>query len=198
MTVANVVIQQFTGASPTKTTVTTPRLSTSDSAAPGTANPIPIPAAGFSYSYWMTLHLTIAAMNSATVLNNHKFYSDGTVAWTFGSGGGLLICKKSTGDNGVPVASYQIAAGTPGTTGIYTDVTSTGHAYYDVDSSNHAAPVSVATYTTGSMLTIDTGDHITAEGFKGTVLQCKVDTAANGAARGAQAAETLTYQYDEV
>ena len=45
MAVATLVVQQFTGAAPTKTTVTTPRLSTSDSAAPGTANPIPIPDA---------------------------------------------------------------------------------------------------------------------------------------------------------
>jgi len=74
MAVATLAVQQFTGAGPTKTTVTTPRLSTSDAYNPGTSNPIPIPVSGFNYSYWMTLHLTITAINDATLLNNHKFY----------------------------------------------------------------------------------------------------------------------------
>ena len=198
MAVATVVIQQFTGASPTKTTVTTPRMSTTDSAAPGTTYPIPIPASSFNYSYWMTLHLTITAFNQATLLNNHQFYSDGSIGWNYGSGGGLLICHKSTGDNGVPVASYQIAAGTQGTTGYSSDDVTNGHAYYKSGSSNHATPASVGSYTSGSTLLIDSTSHTTAEGFAGVVLQAKVDTAANGATRGAQAAETLTFQYDEV
>jgi len=54
MAVADLVVQQFTGAGPTKDTVTTPRLSTMDDDAPGTANPLPIPAAGITFSYWMT------------------------------------------------------------------------------------------------------------------------------------------------
>jgi hypothetical protein len=198
MAVATVVVQQWTGAGPTKTTVTVPRMSTSDSAAPGTANPIPIPAASFNFSFWMSLFLTITAMNAATLINNHKFYSDGSVGWTTGSGGGLLVCKKSTGDNGLPGASYLIATGTVGTTGYDSDDVTNGHTYYKSGTANHAVPVSVATYTSGSMLTIDSGDHTIAEAFKGVVLQAKIDTVANGAVRGVQTAETLTFTYDEV
>ena len=94
MAVATVVVQQFTGVTPTKTTVTVPRMSTSDSAAPGTANPLPIPGAGITFSFWMTLHLTITAINDATLLNNHKFYSDGTCGWTLGTAGDLFIAQK--------------------------------------------------------------------------------------------------------
>jgi hypothetical protein len=198
MAVATVVIQQFTSTGPTKTTVTTPRLSAQDSAAPGTTYPIPIPASSFHYSYWMSLHLTITAMNAATLLNNHQFYTDGTIGWNYGSGGGLLICRKSTGDNGVPVASYQIAAGTLGTTGYSSDDVTNGHAYYKSGSADHAAPAGAGSYTSGSTLLIDSTSHTIAEGFKGAVLQAKVDTAANGAVRGAQSAETLTFVYDEV
>ena len=198
MAVATVVIQQFYGAGPTKATVTTPRLCTADTTAPGTANPIPIPAAGFNYSFWMSLHLTISAMNAATLLNNHKFYTDGTIAWTFGSGGALLVCSKTTGDKGVPVASYAQATGTTGTTGYFVDDVTNGHAYYKTGTSNFLAAVSAATLTSGAPLVVDTGDHVGAEGFKGIVTQVKCDTVANGATRGAQAAETGTFSYDEV
>jgi hypothetical protein len=146
----------------------------------------------------MTLHLTCTAFGDATLLNNHKFYSDGTVGWTLGTGGGLLVCIKSTGDCGVPVASYDQATGTQGTTGDYSYDETNGHAYYKTGTSNATAPVSVATYTSGSPMIVDAGDHTTAEAFKGIVLQAKVDTAANGAVRGSQTAETLTFSYDEV
>jgi hypothetical protein len=200
MAVATMVVQQWTTATPTKTTVTTPRLSTMDSAAPGTANPIPIPTSSYNYSFWASFFLTCTNFGTATLVNNHKFYSDGTIGWNYGSGGGLLVCLKSTGDNGVPTANYQIATGTVGTTGYSSDDVTNGYAYYKTGSSNHQAPATVANYTlAGTMLTVDTTTQLTGTGnFYGVVLQAKVDTAANGAARGAQAAETLTFQYDEV
>ena len=77
MAVADVVVQQYSGVTPDKDTVATPRLSTSDTDTPGTANPLPIPSAGTIFSYWMTLHLVITNIQAATVLNNHLFYSDG-------------------------------------------------------------------------------------------------------------------------
>lgn len=195
MAVATLAVQQFTGGDPTKTTVTTPRLSTADSNNPGTTYPIPIPAADFNYSFWQSLHLTCTNIGDATLLNNHKFYSDGTVGWTLGTGGGLLVCIKSTGDCGVPVANYDQATGTQGTTGDYSYDETDGHAYYKTGTSNATAPVSAATYTSGSQLTVDTGSHTSAEGFKGVVLQAKV---ADDATRGVQTAETLTFVYDEI
>ena len=195
MAVATVVVQQFTGVTPTKTTVTTPRMSTSDNHNPGLANPIPIPGAGIAFSFWMSLHLTITAMNDATLLNNHKFYMDGACGWLLGTSGDLFIAQKTTTDKGVPVADYDQATGTEGTTGHDMDDTTNGHTFYKTGSANYSAPVAADSFNSGAPCTIDTGDHTIAEGFKGVVLQAEVDT---DATRGAQGAETLTFQYDEV
>jgi len=194
MTVATVVVQQFSGVTPDKDTVTTPRLSTMDDDAPGTANPIPVPAAGTIFSFWMTLHLTITNIQDATVLNNHLFYSDGACGWALGAGGELWVGTKSGVDCGVPVASYDQATGTVGTEGDDMDNVTDGHAWYKSGTGNHNVPTAVDGYTDGSELTVDSGDHTIAEGFKGVVLQAEVD---DDATRGAQAAETLTFVYDE-
>lgn len=191
--VADVVVQQFTGVTPDKDTVTTPRLSTSDEHAPGTANPIPIADSGLSYSYWMSLHLTITNMQDATLLNNHQFYSDeGTDAWTLGTGGGVKIGVRDAGNNGVPVGDYDQATGVEGVSGDYMGDGTDGHAYYKAQTPPCAE---ISDYTSVAMLEIDTGDHSIAEAFKGVVVQCLVD---DDATRGAQAASTLTFQYDEV
>jgi len=193
MTVATVVVQQFSGVTPDKDTVTTPRLSTMDDDAPGTANPIRIPDADLVYSFWMTLHLTITNIQDATLLNNHEFYCDeGTDAWTLGTGGGVVIGIRDTGDNGVPVASYDQATGTVGTTGDDMGDGVDGHAYYLGQSPTDAE---ISDYVTGARLTVDSGDHTIAEGFKGIVVQAVVD---DDATRGAQAASTLTFVYDEI
>jgi len=195
MAVATLAIKQGTGAGPDWTTVTTPRMSTSDSNDPGTNNPIPIPAAGFNYSFWMSLALTITAMGDATLLNNHKFYMDGACGWTLGTSGDLLLCGKTTGDEGCPAGSYDQATGTQGTTGHHVDDVTDGHSYYKSGTSNYEAASAADARTSGAPLTVDTGDHTEAEAFKHVVLQAKCD---DDATRGAQVAETLTFQYDEV
>lgn len=192
MAVATLVVKQYTGATPTKTTVTTPRLSTSDVAAPGTNNPIPIPTSSFKYSFWMSLALSISAMNDATLLNNHKFYSDGTIGWTLGTSGELRLGARDSGDFGCPEGSYDQATGTQGDTGDDLEDPTNGHDYYK-GQTNKSDPV--GNYTSGSPATIDTADKTAAGDFKHVVLQAKV---ASDATRGAQAAETLTFQYDEV
>ena len=196
MTVATVVVQQFSGAGPDKDTVTTPRLSTMDDDAPGTANPIPIAAAGITFSYWMTLHLTITNIQDATVLNNHLFYSDGTCGWALGGAGDLFIAQKTGDDMGVPVASYDQAGGSVGETGYDMNDVTNGHDFYKTGVGTHSAPVAVDSLTTGgSEMTVDDDDHTIAEGFQGIVIQAEVD---DDATRGAQVAETLTFVYDEV
>jgi len=195
MAVADLVVQQFTGAGPTKDTVTTPRLSTMDDDAPGTANPLPIPGAGITFSFWMTLHLTITNIQDATLLNNHKFYSDGACGWTLGTLGDLFIAQKTGADMGIPVASYDQATGEVGVSGDDMNLEADGHAYYKIGEATYSAPVAVDSLTSGAAMTVDAGDHTIAEGFKGVVLQAEVDT---DAIRGAQVAETLTFQYDEI
>lgn len=195
MAVADLVVQQYTGTTPDKNTVTTPRMSTSDSHNPGTSNPLPIPTAGITFSYWMTLHLTITNIQDATVLNNHKFYSDGACGWALGTSGDLFVAQKTGTDMGVPAANYDQATGTEGVTGDDMDDSADGHSYYKTGVGTHAAPAAVDSFTSGSPMTVDVGDHTSAEAFKGVVLQAEVDT---DAVRGAQASETLTFQYDEV
>ncbi len=192
MAVATLEVKQLTGAGPTATTVTTPRLSTSDAAAPGTGNPIPIPDADFNFSYWMSLQLTITAMNDATLLNNHKFYSDGTIAWTLGTGGKLVVGLRDAGDNGCPSGSYDQATGTEGTTGDDMEDVTDGHAYYKAQTTKTGL---VSAYTSGSSLLVDSADRSTAVAFDHVVLQLK---AASDSTRGAKNAETITFQYDEV
>jgi hypothetical protein len=192
MAVATVDVRQLTGAGPTATAVTTPRLSTSDSAAPGTANPIPILADGLSYSYWMSLQLTITAMNDATLLNNHKFYSDGTIGWALGTGGKFVIGLRDSGDNGCPAASYDQATGTEGETGDDMEDDDDGHAYYK---SQDPETGLVSAYSSAAKLTVDSGDHEEAEAFKHVVVQLVCD---DDATRGALSAETLTFEWDEV
>ena len=192
MAVATMAIKQYTGSTPDKTTVTTPRLSTSDSANPGTGNPVPIPSADYYYSFWMCLALCITAMNDATLINNHKFYMDGACGWTMGTGGDLFIDIRDSGDNGCPAGSYDQATGTVGTTGHWMDDGTNGHTYYKDQT---ATPAAADAYTSGSPLTVDTQDMTGAGELDHIVVQVKV---ASDATRGAQSAETLTFQYDEV
>ena len=198
MAVATVVVQRLYGATPTKTTVTVPRKSTSDSLAPANTNPIPIPAAGLNYSFWMSLALTITALNDATLLNNHKTYMDGACGWALGSGGDLVIGEKTTTDNGCTEGNYDQATGVTGTSGDDMDDVSDGHTFYKTGTGDYQAPAAFDGYTSGAPIVVDSGDHSSAEAFKHIVLQAKCDTEGNGAVRGAQAAETITFQYDEI
>ena len=192
MATATVTVKQLTGAGPSADTVTTPRLSTSDSNNPGTSNPIPIPAADLAWSYWMSLQLTIDAMNDATLLNNHKFYSDGAIGWTLGTGGKLVVGLRDSGDNGCPSGSYQQADGSEGVSGDDMEDDTDGHAYYK---SQDPETGLVSAYTSGSSLLIDSADHSEAEAFDHVVIQAVVD---DDATRGAQVAETLTFVWDEI
>lgn len=172
---ATVIINRLTGAGPTLTAITstTNRMSTSDVAAPGTSNPIPIPDAGTNYSFWVVTRLqaTVAPDNG---INNIKWYSDGTA---FGTG---LTC------NGNSATAYTQATGTVGTSGTLLNTTN----YPTV-----TAPVNVTTFTSGSPKTV-TGSLGAATGEFGDrfVYQLAVGTTATV---GTMAARTFTWQFDE-
>lgn len=173
---ATVLIRRLTGAGPTATdiTSTTNRMSTSDVNAPGTSDPIPIPAAGTNYSFWVTTRLdaTVAPTNG---INNLKWYSDGT---SFGTG---LVCSGQT------ATSYVQATGTQGTTG--TQLTTGNHAGLT------GSPVDVTTLTSGSPKSV-TGSIGAATGQFGDrfVYQLAVGTTAGV---GTTTARTFTWQFDE-
>lgn len=190
---ATVNVQEGNGASVSWTTKTAIRFCTKDENNPLLTYPIPIPSSSFNYSYWKSIVLDLSG--SFTKINNVRFYSDGSIGWNFGTGGGLFVGKRDSGDNGCPTANYQQSAGTEGTTGYEMGNATNGHAYYKGQST---PKVNVNSYTSGSPLTVDSSDHTSAEKTKHVVLQVKVDTQANGASQGSQAAENLTFLYDEI
>jgi len=188
--VATVNVQRMTGSGPTYTTVTTARLRTDDANTADTTNPIPIPTSGFKYSYWASICLDLSG--TFTKINNVRHYSDGAIGWNYGTNGQLRRGNRDSGDKGCPVANYQQASGTEGDTGYSIEDATNGHAYYK---SQTTPTANVASDTSGSPATIDSGDHTTAEKTKHVVLQVKVDT---DATQGTQSAETLTFKYDEI
>jgi hypothetical protein len=199
--VATVIVEQATGGSDgtpgaENTIATSTRLQTADQFdISDTTYPIPIPAAGFNYSYWITVYLEITG-GTFTQINNVRFYSDGTINWDFGTGGELRRGNRDTGDQGFAMDSgYEVATGTQGTTGHTIEDGVDGHSFYNGQTTK---TTDVEGDTVGSPATVDSGNHTIAEKCKAIVLQCKLDTAGNGAIQGEQTDETLTFKYDEI
>lgn len=85
---ADVAINRLTGSGPTVYTridsaggLGATRISTSDAANPGTANPIPIPpGAAVSRSYWVVTQLETLTDPTGTI-NNLRWFTDGSNSW---------------------------------------------------------------------------------------------------------------------
>lgn len=165
----------------------------SDASAPILKHPDGV--GNFYYSYWITLCLSISG--SYTSIDNVKAYCDGTISWSLGTGGDVLVGVRDSGDNGCPLSTdYDQATGTAGTTGHYMDDGTNGHAYYKDQT---ATPVSITDYTSGSELTVDTVEHTGTEKTKAIVLQAKVDgDATAGSDPGSSTYEEITFSYEEV
>lgn len=177
---ATVTIRRWTGApaSEVKTDITSgsTRASTSDDPNPGTANPIPIPASGTKYSYWVSTRLSADTSPSGTI-NNLRWHTDGSnnlgTGWTA---------------KGQEATSYDQASGTAGDTG---DQLTTG---------NHAgltgAPVDVFGLTSGAPKSLAGSISNPTTGDFGSffVYQFEVGSTASP---GTTAAETFSWIYDE-
>ena len=162
------------------------RFKTADDATIDTASPIPVPAAGTNYSYWKQVYLYCANADSDTI-DNVKFYSDGTIS--FGTGVTLMVGDETPVKNSGSEAGYEVATGTPGTTG-----NEMVAAHAGLSGSTDAASL-----TSGSPLTVsisEAGNVINAatETSNYVILQVNVATTA---AAGLTSSETLTFQYDE-
>lgn len=165
------------------------RFATTDAYNPVATHPCIIPSSGDNYSYWKHLYFNIATGSGFTTINNIKFYTDGSIDWTCGTGGGLYVGTRTTGDNGVPMdASYEVATGVEGTTG---DNMLTAHAR--CGSGGSAALAS--NYTSGSPLLIDSTDYSSADDSNAVLLQVKIHS---DATQGTQADESLSLVYDEI
>jgi len=175
---ATVTIRRHTGATPTKTDITSinTRANAEDAhTTAGTTNPIQIPAAGSNYSYWVATRLS-ADVTPAGTINNIKWYADG--ANGFGTGVTAL---------GNTATGYVQASGTAGTTGIVLSVANYATLTTPVDpfTFTSASPKAVA----GSLSNPSTGD--VGDYF---VFQLVIGTTAGP---GATAQETFTFKYDE-
>lgn len=187
---ATVVIQEYNGTEPTKTTITSGRYCTADSNAPGQNNPCVVPSSGFNYSYWK--HHALGISGTFSQISNIRWYTSGAIKtnWALGTGGMLLVGIRSDGgDNGCPPESYVQATGTVGTTGTPIE---TGHSYYSSQTNKVADADS---YTSASPLLVDSKPYTTASSTKGVVTQVKINT---DATQGDKASETLTFRYDEI
>jgi len=154
--------------------------------------PVPIPTSGFKYSYWIHVYLKITVAPSVKI-NNIRFYTDGTIGWNLGTAGELRRGNRDSGDHGCPMdTEYDVATGTPQDTGDEIENVTTGHGYYNAQTTKTA---DVASDTEGSPATIDSTDHTTTGKCKAVVLQGKVDT---DASQGEQTNETMYLKYDEI
>jgi hypothetical protein len=173
---ATIYIRRLTGAGPTYTNIqsTTNRASTSDVAAPGSSDPIPIPAAGTKYSFWVSTQLYAFTAPTGTI-NNIKWYTDG--ASGFGTGTAMKAMDATT---------YDQASGTQGDTG---DILNTTN-YTTLT----GATVDAFTFTSVSPKSI-TGSTTTTGNF-GYLMVYQIEVV-NGASVGTATAETITWKYDE-
>lgn len=169
------------------------RFASMDAYNPVMQNPCIIPSSGNNYSFWKHIHLSIATGTGFTTINNVQFYSDGTIPWTCGTDGGLFVGLRDAGDNGCPMdTEYDIATGTVGTTGDWMDDAVDGHGYYNDQTAN---PASIADYTSGAALIVDSTDHSAVGDTKSVVLQVRIH---DDATQGDQSSETLAFSYDEI
>lgn len=170
---ATVETRFYYGAGPSYVAVTNLRFKTADDNDQDTANPLVVPSSGYNYSYWkqIGLYCTVAPDNG---INNLKIYCDGSIGWT---GCDVMIAQ---------VTNYAQATGTQGTTG---DEASANHpdapTMTDIETYTSASPMSV----TGS---IGAATGKINDGY--VLLQVRLD---NTATAGTQAAETITWRYDE-
>lgn len=201
--VATVIVEQLTvgadggGGSVADTVATSTRFQTQDDFdITNLTHPIPIPSAGFNYSFWIHVYLRITVAGGMTRINNVQLYCDGAIGFNYGAGGELRLGHRDAGDIGCPMdASYEVATGTVSTTGHTIEDGANGHTYYNGQA---VKTIDIENYVTGARATIDSTNHAGVGKCKAAVMQVKLDTLGNGAVQGVQTDETITFAYDEI
>lgn len=163
----------YTGAGPSGAQAANARFKLADDNTQDANNPCVRPAAGTNYSFWKSIKL-YASVAPDTAINNVKIYSDGTLAWTG--------CTVQVGNE---------------TSSTYDQATGSGDSG-DEMVANHSqitGKTSLFTYTSASVKSVS-GSIGAATGAISDyiVLQLDITNAATG---GQQAAETITWRYDE-
>lgn len=186
---ATVKIVRLTGAAPPSATDLNPsgatgintRANLSD--AHSTAdlnNPIPIPTAGFNYSYWVSTRLNCTATPAGTI-NNVRWFTDGSN--NFGTGVTAIAAKASTGaDSGYRQATGSVSSGTI--------LNQTNHTGLD------EAPVDPFVYTSASPRLLNGTLINPATGQFGDIMVVQLVIASN-ASPGVTNQEEFSWRYDE-
>lgn len=190
---ATTYVEEGNGGTVTWNSITNGRYCTADMYNPGSAHPCIVPPTGTNYSYWKSHRLAWSGIG--TQISNIKWYGPGGTIkddWGLGTGGGVVVGKKSSGDNGCPDGNYQQAAGTQDTTGYYMDDDTNGHAYYKGAAGE---VVSIDTYTSSNALQVDSTVYTTNGHSKHVVTQVVIGS---DATQGDKSDKTFTFQYDEI
>jgi len=163
------------------------RWKTNDNELIDVVDPVPIPAAGLNLSYWKQIYIKCATAPD-TQVDNIKFYTDTT---GYGTGITLQVGDQFPVKNSGSDAGYELATGTPGTSG---DDLVTNHA--GVSSVSDAFTFSVGSPLAGPTIS-EAGSIINAinETSNYLIFQAEVGTTAGPGDKGD---ETLTFQYDEI
>ena len=90
---ATVVVSEATGVTPDYDTVTAVRLNNADEHDPVLTNPCVIPSAGYNYSFWK--HLFLSLSGTYTRINNVLFYTDGSSGYNLGTGGDVFVVSAT-------------------------------------------------------------------------------------------------------
>ena len=161
-----------------------------NNSSPGNDDRIAIPAAGTNYSFWKHTYFRMTVRPGSEVVNNLKFYSDGTSG--FGTGVGLVVSDQLPAHTAAADTNYEVDDHTEGATSDDMDAGSNNHSICtttsDVFGLTSAAPMSVTIGEASSQM------DAVAEVSAFVLLQM---TVASTASAGALTAETLTYRYDE-
>jgi len=166
----------------TGASVTNLRFNAEDTNDQDLASPLVIPASpGLVYSYWKQLYLK-ATTGPDTQIDNVKIYTDGALGW--GTEVTVNIGDELPVHNSGATTGYDVADAQETMTN-HTDIT---------------AVTSLFTFTSGSAKTVtisEAGSIIDAtnETTNYIVLQCTID---DDSTPGTKAAETVTWQYDEI
>jgi hypothetical protein len=178
---ATVDIVRLTGAAPGAPSVitnTNTRANTTDAhTTADIMNPVQIPAAGLSYSFWVNTRLSCSVTPAGTI-NNLRWFTDGTN--NLGTGI-TIVGNEATG--------YTQATGTPGQTGTPLTVAAyTGGVLTD--------PVDIFTFTPSAPKSLAGSLVNPATGQFGSlfVYQAVLDTTVSP---GVSGQETFSWKYDE-
>jgi hypothetical protein len=153
------------------------------------ADAMPIPGAGNNYSYWGQFYMEMTARPGSEVVNNMKYYTDGG---DYGTGITLYVGDEDPVRTSALTTGYDLATGTPGTTGDRMDSGANKH-------TDLTARTDAFSYVTGTPRSLTIGESGNALDLVGEtcnylVMQLDVDSTASS---GTKTAETQTGRYDE-